>query len=400
MIRRSHKKSRQGCAECKRSHKKCDETRPSCVNCTIANKQCSYTQAARKSDSTSQSPSSRQGFISVSEDLAGSPDQSPNAQTPHRSQPGTPAPAPSRAEPYVNILHLELYQNLITENIPTFDDEASKAEWVATTNRYTFEYPYIMYESLAMSAFQLSIKHPSKSTMYLAESTALQAQALSIFNEACPTLTPENTVPAFLFAAILGLHCFCDTFSAPSPDLDTFLDRLVQSIRLLRGIRATTGTSWDYIRNSDIKVLLADEGQALERDDNVTRAFDNLKYTFSQSHTLSAFEAKVYGEAIDGLIKVYNSQLPNGESKILPDARIVMSWPISVSAEYTELLQRRKPEALVVMAHFSILLHCRRSYWAVREAGSFLLAAIEEYLGEEWAHWLLIPKEIIPPLDM
>ena len=257
-----------------------------------------------------------------------------------------------------------------------------------------------MYESLAMSAFQLSIKYPSKSAMYLAESTALQAQALSIFNESCPTLTPENTVPAFLFAAILGLHCFCDTFSTPSPDLNTFLDRLVQSIRLLRGIRATTGTSWEYIRNSDIKVLLADEGQAQERDDKVTHAFDNLKWIFSQSHTLSAFEAKVYGEAIDGLIKVYNSQLPNGDSIVLPDARIVMSWPINVSAEYTELLHQRKPEALVVMAHFSILLHCRRSYWAVGEAGSFLLAAIEEYLGEEWAQWLVIPKEIIPPLEV
>ena len=77
-----------------------------------------------------------------------------------------------------------------------------------------------------------------------------------------------------------------------------------------------------------------------------------------------------------------------------------MSWPINVSAEYTDLLHQRKPEALVVMAHFSILLHCRRSYWAVGEAGSFLLAAIEEYLGEEWAQWLLIPKEIIPPLEM
>ncbi|KAK0125667.1 hypothetical protein ONS95_000330 [Cadophora gregata] len=339
MIRRSHKKSRQGCTHCKRSHKKCDETKPSCVNCTIANKKCSYIQAASKPSSNSQSPNNNGPGISfVAEDLAGSSDQRVYSHATDRNQSGTPVPAPPRPEPYVNILHLELYQNLISENVPTFGDETSKAEWVATTKRYTFEYPYIMYESLAMSAFQLSIKHPSKSAIYFAESTALQAKALSLFNESCTTLTQDNTVPAFLFAAILGLHCFCDTFSMPSPDLNTFLDCLVQSIRLLRGIQATTGTSWDYIRNSDIKVLLADEGQALEHDDKITCAFDNLKMIFSQSHTLSAFEAKVYGEAIDGLIKVYNTQLPNGESHILPDARIVMSWPINVSAEYTELL--------------------------------------------------------------
>lgn len=202
-----------------------------------------------------------------------------------------------------------------------------------------------------------------------------------------------------------------------------------------------TSGSWDYIRTSDLKVLLADEGQALERDDQVTRAFDNLQSTFAESHILSAFEAKVYGEAITTLIKVYNSQLPDGTSKVLPDARIVMSCtslgepiqfkfthdqarlggfvlsrfqilplskanfssqsgPINLSTEFTELLDQRKPEALVVIAYFSILLHCRRAFWAVGEAGRFLLAAIEEYLGEEWAGWLAVPKEIVPPLDL
>ncbi|KAH7342521.1 hypothetical protein BKA65DRAFT_595632 [Rhexocercosporidium sp. MPI-PUGE-AT-0058] len=395
MIRRSHKKSRQGCTECKRSHKKCDETRPTCVNCTIAKKQCSYIQASKPS-SSSQSPNG-QGVGLVSDDLASSPSQSHLSHTTAPSQPGTPTP--SRAEPYVNMLHLELFQNLISANIPEFADESDKAEWVSTTNRYTFTYPYIMYESLALSAFQLSIMNPSKSAMYLEESTALQAQALSIFNTSCPTVTSENILPSFLFSAVLGLHFFCDTFSTPSPDLNAFLDRLVQSIHLLKGIRAMTAGSWDYIRTSDLKILLADDGQTLERDDNVTRAFDNLQLTFAQSHTLSAFEAKVYGEAITALIKVYNSQLPNGTSKVLPDARIVMSWPINISAEFTELLDQRKPEALVVMAHFSILLHCRRAFWAVGEAGRFLLAAIEEYLGDEWVEWLAIPKEIVPPLE-
>ncbi|KAH9211371.1 hypothetical protein DL95DRAFT_369775 [Leptodontidium sp. 2 PMI_412] len=391
MIRRSHKKSRQGCTECKRSHKKCDETHPSCVNCTVSKKQCSYVQTSRSPNFISQSPNG-QGFTLASDDLAGSADQSLISHTTNPSQPGTPTPP--RAEPYVNILHLELFQNLIAANIPEFSDQSAKDEW------YTFTYPYIMYESLAMSAFQLSIMNPSKSAIYLAESTALQAHALSIFNASCPTVTSENILPAFLFSAILGLHFFCDTFSTPSPDLNSFLDRLVQSIRLLKGIRAMTSGSWDYIRTSDLKVLLADEGQALERDDQVTRAFDNLQSTFAESHILSAFEAKVYGEAITTLIKVYNSQLPDGTSKVLPDARIVMSWPINLSTEFTELLDQRKPEALVVMAYFSILLHCRRAFWAVGEAGRFLLAAIEEYLGEEWAGWLAVPKEIVPPLDL
>jgi len=258
-----------------------------------------------------------------------------------------------------------------------------------------------MYEALALSAYRLSIRHPSKSNLYLTESTTLQTQALNFFNSSNPTVTQENLIPAFLFSAVLGLHFFCATFSTRTPDLNTFLDRLVQSIRLLRGVRAMMGDSWDVIKSSDISILLqAHEGPVPDRDDEVTHAFEDLRAKFSQSHTLSAFESKVYCEAITGLIWVYNSQPLESDSILddAPNSRIVTTWPITISAEYTELLDERRPDALVVMAYFSILLYGRRTFWAVGDAGRFLLAAIEEFLGEGWAEWLAVPRGMVPPL--
>ncbi|KAK2593403.1 hypothetical protein QQS21_008891 [Conoideocrella luteorostrata] len=40
--RRSHRKSRNGCAECKRRHIRCDEQRPACANCAIAERTCVF----------------------------------------------------------------------------------------------------------------------------------------------------------------------------------------------------------------------------------------------------------------------------------------------------------------------------------------------------------------------
>ncbi|KAH7320077.1 hypothetical protein B0I35DRAFT_478364 [Stachybotrys elegans] len=40
--RRTHRKSRNGCAECKRRHIRCDEGKPACTNCTIAERVCSF----------------------------------------------------------------------------------------------------------------------------------------------------------------------------------------------------------------------------------------------------------------------------------------------------------------------------------------------------------------------
>ncbi len=154
MIRRTHRKSRHGCAECKRSHKKvlsytptlswsrdfnansnplqCDESRPACVSCTTAKKQCSYTQNSR-----SRSSSDREFVLStVPDDLAEyrSPHLSIESQTTD-SSPRPLTPPPPQAGPYLNLLHLELFQNLSSNALSVFDEGSPKDEWVATTLR-------------------------------------------------------------------------------------------------------------------------------------------------------------------------------------------------------------------------------------------------------------------------
>ncbi|TVY33977.1 Sterol uptake control protein [Lachnellula subtilissima] len=338
MLRRSHKKSRQGCVECKLSRKKCDESRPACVNCTTANKQCSYTR-----NTSSQSPKDTEliSYTGSEEGLTGIQDTSPNIT--YRDTNSSPQPY---AQPYVNVLHLELFQSVHYDAAEFLINESPDAR---------------------LAAIETMFRHPSKSTLYLTESTTLQSQALALFKSSTPTMTQENLIPAFLFSAILGLHFFCETFTTPSPDLNAFLDRLVQSIRLLRGVRVMMGDSWEVIKKSDISVLLqAHEGPVPNRNDAVTHAFSTLlsKISHSQSPSLSAFESKVYSEAIEGLLWTYNFAPPDSALALdgPPSSRIVTTWPITISAEYTELLDERRPEALVVMAHFSILLHGRRSF--------------------------------------
>ena len=111
----------------------CDETRPACVNCTIAKKECSYTRNAAVSNtqerefiifsgpSSSVNASAGATFGSVS----GTTDSSPRA----------PTPTPPRAEPYVNLLHLELFQNVSCNALALFAGEEYKDEWVATITK-------------------------------------------------------------------------------------------------------------------------------------------------------------------------------------------------------------------------------------------------------------------------
>jgi hypothetical protein len=166
-----------------------------------------------------------------------------------------------------------------------------------------------MYETLAISAFHMSTTYPEKASLYLRESAALQAQALAIFTSTNHTIDRENIIPSFLFSSVLGLHFFCETFTSPRSDLNGFLDRLVQSIKLLRGVTAVIGDHWKDILNSDIRVLLAvEEAETIDRNDSITHAFSSLHRRLSLSSIITSIELEICSEALTKLLSVYNSQ--------------------------------------------------------------------------------------------
>jgi len=50
-----------------------------------------------------------------------------------------------------------------------------------------------------------------------------------------------------------------------------------------------------------------------------------------------------------------------GWDSAAPGSDFIWVWPINLSSEFTDLLFMRKPEALIVLAHYAVLLH-RRGY--------------------------------------
>jgi hypothetical protein len=252
-----------------------------------------------------------------------------------------------------------------------------------------------MYETLAISAFHKSTTCPEKAPLYLQESATLQSQALALFISTKNATSPENINSSFLFSSVLGLHFFCETFTFPRSDLNKFLDRLVQSIKLLRGVRTVVADNWKEIIKSDVGVLISiEEEETIDRNDDITHAFSSLLTRINSSSNLTPTELGICNEALTKLLWVYNSQPPIEEGK-RPDARMIITWPITITDEFTQLLQDRKPEALVILAYFSMLLNDRKSFWAVGEAGRDLLSAVEEYLGESWAEWLEAPMLLV-----
>ncbi|PQE32574.1 RTA1 domain protein [Rutstroemia sp. NJR-2017a WRK4] len=363
----------------------CDESRPGCVNCSTANYQCSYLKPPTSGTSTpTASVTTPDSFKSPS-------DTHPDSQaSPHPSIPLVAMPPP----PLVNLLHLELFQLICTGSILLWDTSAYKTKPVQVV-KMGFSAPYLMHELLACAALYLYRTRSNQNGLYHEEATKLQGESLRIFNEIVKDIDTENIVPAFLYSGILGFHLFIDTFSMSTAHMDEFLDRLVHSITIMRGIRTIFSPKWwAYLKTSEISDLLQHNDGDPNHKDDISDILDWLRAELPQYPALEANECQILQEAVEKLRWSYVSGLAFMENGMYA-SRIVTVWPITVSSEYSDLLAQRRPGSLLVLAYFSIILHVCRNHWAVGQSGIYLLNVVGTYLGEGHEKWLQGPRSMV-----
>ncbi|GFF68415.1 hypothetical protein IFM47457_02054 [Aspergillus lentulus] len=376
MPRRAHKKSRNGCLECKRRHIKCNENRPICSNCTVSERVCEYGINVFKVTRPVDSPNCSAASASLSPAT-----NLPSGRSSLSPNPGTPQDAP------VNMLHMELFYHLHTETFPELD-RGKHADHFLSIMPQLLKAPYVVNELLAFSALHLSTKHPERQEYYRTHAAQLQTHALTNFKETDLEVNQETCVPMFLFSGILGLHTLCDVLVYRDNDFDQFVDKFVQCFRLHRGVRAICGKSWDMLHQSVLKPLLTDGASLYQFDGRLGAGCEKLLHLV-QAAKLGATLTDIYKQAIEHLQTSTNALMAAGS--LAGSSHGSIGWPVLVSPEYIDLLLQRRPEALVILAHYGILLHSCRDSWMFGDGGRFLIESIRDFLGPDWTEWLEWP---------
>ncbi|KAK1147601.1 hypothetical protein N8T08_000943 [Aspergillus melleus] len=295
-------------------------------------------------------------------------------------------------DPPVNALHLELFRHFITDILVFFDIEKCSLGVSATEMlNYILPAPFLMNQILALAAFHLSIVRPAKHGFYKHHATRLQTHALTGFNDANLDLTPDTCVPMFLFSSVLAIHILCDKLVFPSPEFSVFLDNFIQSLKLHRGVRAITNKSWHLLLQSPLKPLLEGEGNALSQASG--SECSELLYLIECSISMDDNVRKTYRHSIEALQMAINGTLAH--SSKLSVIGPIMSWPVTVSPEYVDLLSDRQPEALVILSHFGALLHMHRDMWMFGNSGLYIIESVDRYLGLSWNEWLRWPNSFL-----
>lgn len=386
-MRRSHRKSRYGCRKCKQRHTKCDETRPSCTNCLYTQQQCSYLDTGASTlPAPPQQPPARQtpglaGFI-------GLPTFLESASSGHGSLLG---------EQY-SLLHLELLhlfehklslatRTILLEAEPLFQLALSRA----------FATPYLMDEVLALSAAHKSTLLGQHENTYHVEATRLQTRSLTRFNAARADISEANCLTVFIFSTLLGQHALFDACHLSLlGDLAAVLDKLDQCLGLHRGICAIAAPSWPEIQSQLQLHLGATSAPAAPHKARTPADDDECAglMTLLRGSELSEPALQVCCKAVQALQLLFDSQRSAGASgsQRLP---AVQEWPVRVPVGYVDLLKQRRPEALVILAYYAVLLHHAKDFWAIGDTGRFLIRSITSHLGAYWADWLQWPNQVL-----
>ncbi|KAL7806912.1 hypothetical protein V8C26DRAFT_415744 [Trichoderma gracile] len=382
-MRSSHRKSRNGCRECKQRHKKCDESWPTCLNCSITNRSCSYrlTRPTHRSYSprtptppATPSPSA----ISLS---ATSPSPRLQYLTPCDTEEW-------RAQAY-SLGHLKLLNHFESGEF----EEASMLQLPVPTRQVIMQCaltsPYLMDQILALSAAHLStVCRGKQQVLFRIQATELQTRALTLFNRSEQGISKHNSCSWFLYASLLGIQVMFETFQCSN--FGSFLEQLATFFPVHRGVHAVVKQSWPTIKG--IAEELIEHRHIPDRRfvKGHSQEFDDVLSLIKDSD-LGEADKEACLEAADILQWIF--ELHRIHTGTAFQIHFTIAWSVLVSPRFGEMLRKGVPEALVILSFYAVPLHRLHNFWVFGDSGRFLIQSITAHLGKPWARWMVWPNE-------
>ncbi|OKL57772.1 hypothetical protein UA08_07075 [Talaromyces atroroseus] len=233
--RRSHRKSRNGCMQCKQRRVKCDESRP-CSNCTKRGIACIYDHGSKspsvidvprnsqtRSSYHSEDPSSRHGtpavnqidwFSTLDEKIAGT---------------ASILREWSRQDPEL-MHHFTLYTSQTISERKEIQDV-----WQIEVPKMAYSYGFLMHGILSLSALHLSHLKPENYGDYMTSSRIHLTFGLRTFVRVLPSPTAENCSALFSFCSVIMIYTYGCPMESNETDTADLLNNLIEVFRVSRG---------------------------------------------------------------------------------------------------------------------------------------------------------------------
>jgi hypothetical protein len=267
---------------------------------------------------------------------------------------------------------------------------------------------YLMHGILFTAALHLSYLNPGQREKYEYLSTQHQNLAIGPFLRAMSRITSENCNQVFAFSVLIIIAQFAPSRSPnvmhPHPNV-TLYKGPANWIVCLRGCASIFKQAPSHINSgplgrliaqgSRIEAVAAEAGALPQNEDErsleyLSRQLLNIQ-SIKNSTTMAEMEA--YTESISSLRKLFKASSVAGDSL---SSRVFSSlWPTQISDTFIRLLHEERPPALIITAHYCLLLKRCHSCWYVEHRAYDLFRAVQQSLAEEWSPYLVYPLRVV-----
>ncbi|KAH7378909.1 hypothetical protein BKA64DRAFT_686947 [Cadophora sp. MPI-SDFR-AT-0126] len=382
--RRSHRKSRNGCANCKARKVKCDEAQPACGNCMRHGVECAYSSLLLDRHSQSPSAVDKQSTPEYStippDNIMTDSSSSPEAQpSPHIN---------------INILHIELMHTYATASCFTLSrNPALQSVWGVQIPRIGMEFDYVMCAIMAFSSLHMAYFKPEKKELYTSQAVHLHGAAMRSVNAVLPNVTNENCAALWSFAV---LNCAFSCARPRGPGDFLFMDEngLADWLLVFRGIRVILDSTYGRLFNTSLAPILA-TGRCRElaretKSHNIHSDLGDLLRLISET-VLDPGMRGIYIREIEELSKSFYMKQEADSSRHESESTDVFIWLFRVSGEYLNLLSKRTPESLTIFAYFCTLIKDLEWAWWMNGWSFHLISVIYHLLDHNYRAWLQWP---------
>ncbi|KFY16827.1 hypothetical protein V492_01067 [Pseudogymnoascus sp. VKM F-4246] len=409
----------------------CDENKPSCDKCTRYNTPCSFVGLQPSKPALEVQANS-------------SPKLAQRPKVTNGTSHTTPYPSPSVSQGPSNLsllagapeaftlMDLELLHHYTISTCFTISDLRC---WQTAVPSIAVSYPFLMHCILATAARHLAYLRPTQPDAYIAASDKHHHLGLSGYREALTEITQENCHACAAYTLMLNVYAWTSFHGSGSfflPDLDSdSAPNKVELITILRGGNAVMSVARQWVLVGPLSAIYV-PWVNWEKDPNISRlpSVQSLLSRTDDSPILP-HEDDARLERLAALWAAPSSDLPSppashggapsGPAPLTPEARQVLfevlfhlrrifvisvadngieaqaatlSWSIIVSDAYIGAVQQRSPPALVLLAHYCILLKRSGERWWIEGKAEELLGKIKRILeanGEGWMQWIEWP---------
>jgi len=308
----------------------------------------------------------------------------------------------------LDVKDLELFHFYTTTTSLTISNIPERQQlWQQVVPKIAFSHPFLLRGLLAFSALHLAYRTPEKRTALRAEAAVHYDAGVTLFRAAMMKITSENCTGCFAFSSLLAVYAWASSdqngdlfFSKTSSTGDQLTPEWAT---LLRGIRHIVEVAGQWIEKGPMKLLMcpwAMEFQGVDPElmreihPGPSARLTALSRLWNRSTAkLDATDVVVLDRTLTQLHEAYWMMRSSDKECQTASVGIALAWPIRVPERFLAMVNNMDPEALILLAHYSLLLNKVDNVWFMHGMGGHLLRSIQQRLGKEWESWIAWPLQ-------